>query len=558
MGGGVSSEAYSTKDELADAVKRKLTRELRRASSFDVDAGLPTPPAADDGDASPLDRAIRLIAFVEGQAKIDGNAASSATIDLIKLILMEQLLESSAFSPAKAMVSGMLKGENDENVATLVKALATAPSVSPDGRKRSVLFQRSPTLSPAGGAKRKSLSGDGQGNSGDDQSTYSKHIEDTVLEGQQDGIQSIFHWDYDVHLLNQASKGQPVRFGVFSAMHGLGLLGHGGGDMGAGGLLPVDNETLLNYIRTIESGYPAKNPYHNALHAADVVQATGHFLSQGRCDLRLKPWEEFGLLLAAMVHDVEHPGLNNSFLVKTSDSLAVAYNDGSPLENHHISTAFMVMFDRPRHNVLERFPKDALKKVRALMIRCVLATDMAVSFNEVGKMKNLLAAVNAAGQEGGIAALLTDQKHIEQVMVMVLKLSDVSHTARAFDTHYKWSVRCVSEFYNQGDLEKERGMPVLGFMDREVDYLPKSQIGFTKFVVVPMFKTLEQVYPTVVPSLLENISNNIQRWEWYKDGCGDSAEKMKDQQAALVNDEVLQSLDAPAYEGGKVYAPPRV
>ena len=118
--------------------------------------------------------------------------------------------------------------------------------------------------------------------------------------------------------------------------------------------------------------------------------------------------------------------------------------------------------------------------------------------------------------------------------------------------------RCVSEFYNQGDLEKERGMPVLGFMDREVDYLPKSQIGFTKFVVVPMFKTLEQVYPTVVPSLLENISNNIQRWEWYKDGCGDSAEKMKDQQAALVNDEVLQSLDAPAYEGGKVYAPPRV
>ena len=42
---------------------------------------------------------------------------------------------------------------------------------------------------------------------------------------------------------------------------------------------------------------------------------------------------------AALVHDYEHGGLNNDFLIKTSSSLAVLYNDQSPLEQHHCAAA---------------------------------------------------------------------------------------------------------------------------------------------------------------------------------------------------------------------------
>lgn len=42
---------------------------------------------------------------------------------------------------------------------------------------------------------------------------------------------------------------------------------------------------------------------------------------------------------SAAVHDYEHQGLNNDFLIKTSHALAITYNDISPLENHHISAA---------------------------------------------------------------------------------------------------------------------------------------------------------------------------------------------------------------------------
>lgn len=41
--------------------------------------------------------------------------------------------------------------------------------------------------------------------------------------------------------------------------------------------------------------------------------------------------------MAALSHDVDHPGLNNGFLVNTLDEMALLYNDQSVLENHHVA-----------------------------------------------------------------------------------------------------------------------------------------------------------------------------------------------------------------------------
>jgi len=40
-------------------------------------------------------------------------------------------------------------------------------------------------------------------------------------------------------------------------------------------------------------------------------------------------------LFAAVVHDYEHPGLNNNYLVKTQSDLALLYNDSSILGKCH-------------------------------------------------------------------------------------------------------------------------------------------------------------------------------------------------------------------------------
>ena len=81
--------------------------------------------------------------------------------------------------------------------------------------------------------------------------------------------------------------------------------------------------------------------------------------------------------------------MNNGYLVATNDHLAIAYNDKSPLENHHVSSAFMIM-QREGCDIFGKVKKGIKKRLRSMMIRLVLATDMAISFDEVGKAKKQL------------------------------------------------------------------------------------------------------------------------------------------------------------------------
>jgi len=106
--------------------------------------------------------------------------------------------------------------------------------------------------------------------------------------------------------------------------------------------LDIDMETLLEYLREIEKDYNPENPYHNAIHAADVVQ-TLHSLIQMAGKSFFDKEQMFSILVAAVVHDVKHPGINNNFQVNSVSDLALTHNDLAVLENEHVSHAFKLM-----------------------------------------------------------------------------------------------------------------------------------------------------------------------------------------------------------------------
>lgn len=71
--------------------------------------------------------------------------------------------------------------------------------------------------------------------------------------------------------------------------------------------------------------------------------------------------------LTAVVHDFEHRGVNNVFLVKSHDPLAIIYNDNSPMENHHVAAAWRVM-SHADFDFLTQQSADSRTKLRAQMI----------------------------------------------------------------------------------------------------------------------------------------------------------------------------------------------
>jgi len=78
---------------------------------------------------------------------------------------------------------------------------------------------------------------------------------------------------------------------------------------------------------------------------ASVVQMLHMIMHHGGL-LRRRVFDELMMLacyIAAAIHDYEHGGVNNDFLIQTRDRLAVTYNDISPLENHHLAAAARLM-----------------------------------------------------------------------------------------------------------------------------------------------------------------------------------------------------------------------
>ena len=135
---------------------------------------------------------------------------------------------------------------------------------------------------------------------------------------------------------------------------------------------------LGNLLLSISDNYHP-NPYHNFTHSVHVTHGCYLLLKRGMVGAKasaLSQVEQLCTMLAALGHDIDHPGVNNAFMVSTGSRLALMYNDVSVLENHHAATISTLLATK-ENDVLSGLTADERRHVRKLMIKGILATDMA-------------------------------------------------------------------------------------------------------------------------------------------------------------------------------------
>ncbi|KAM3179544.1 hypothetical protein ACTXT7_000433 [Hymenolepis weldensis] len=193
------------------------------------------------------------------------------------------------------------------------------------------------------------------------------------------------------------------------------------------------SKVLEAFLSQLESGYSKNgNPYHNLIHAADVVHTcnsimegsglTGkHLSSKGESQeikinlIRSSRFirkniddmlidylhlnfqdimtgeEKFAILFAALIHDFEHAGTTNAYQINfmNMSHLALLYNDRGVLENHHISAAYRVT-QLPAFNIFVNVPRCQFQDIRRLVIEMVLNTDMSLHFSQIKTVNKLI------------------------------------------------------------------------------------------------------------------------------------------------------------------------
>ncbi|ELT98430.1 hypothetical protein CAPTEDRAFT_124844 [Capitella teleta] len=260
-------------------------------------------------------------------------------------------------------------------------------------------------------------------------------------------------------------------------------------DLGLTTKFNIDMETLHLWLFEIYKHYNDV-PFHNFKHCFMVTQ-----MMYGMCCLidlpnKLDDLDILTLITSAICHDLDHPGYNNAYQINARTELALRYNDISPLENHHCSVAFEIL-ERQECNILRNLNRDEFKRLREGVIRCILATDMA-KHNEVLKaFRSIVDGFDFANK---------DNKAM--MMMIVMKVADISNEARPMEVAVPWLDCLLEEFFNQSDLEKLEGLPVAPFMDRDKVTKPSSQIGFIKFVLLPLFEALGELFPVITDDII--------------------------------------------------------
>lgn len=253
--------------------------------------------------------------------------------------------------------------------------------------------------------------------------------------------------------------------------------------------LDINPELMEQYLLAVQATY-RDNPFHNFRHAFCVTQMMYGLLNLLKLVDVFTSEELFCLLTATLCHDMDHPGYSNSYLINARTKLALRYNDKSPLENHHASMCFQVM-SKPECNILVNMSNDMYRYLRSTIVKVILATDMVDHAVYVSDWKKINSEFDGENQE-----------HRLVLMKLLIKCCDISNEIRPTQVSDRWLDRLLDEYFTQGDQEKAQGLPTLPFMDRTKTTRASAQVGFIKFVLIPLFETLVPAFGETVDDVM--------------------------------------------------------
>ena len=91
----------------------------------------------------------------------------------------------------------------------------------------------------------------------------------------------------------------------------------------------------------------------------------------------------------------------------------------------------------------------------------------------------------------------SEEKSKQLMTSVILHACDISTSLRDFDTSTQWATLLFEEFFNQGEVEKSKGLKISPMCDRSTTDIAGGQAGFISFLVMPIFMQLSDVCPEV-------------------------------------------------------------
>ncbi|PHJ19261.1 camp-specific phosphodiesterase, partial [Cystoisospora suis] len=251
-----------------------------------------------------------------------------------------------------------------------------------------------------------------------------------------------------------------------------------------------DLDRMFEFLKLVQSSFQKNVKFHCAAHSADMIQAMHYFVTIGKLGSLLSEYDVFLAHFCALVCHYGHPGVSNSFLVKSRHPRSIRYDDESVNENY-VASAISCLVSREECNffgtparwfevVAEGDMLPLWQVFRLHMIDILLNSDISKSAHQVAMFRTKVSIKFTAATSADKQLLLT----------ILLRAADYSFACRQLALYSKWKDKMIDEFFAMGDTEKQLALTVSPFCDRELTNVDKCHVAFIEVAVKPLMTVL--------------------------------------------------------------------
>ncbi|XP_043294340.1 cGMP-specific 3',5'-cyclic phosphodiesterase isoform X2 [Cervus canadensis] len=260
---------------------------------------------------------------------------------------------------------------------------------------------------------------------------------------------------------------------------------------------------LCRWILSVKKNYRKNVAYHNWRHAFNTAQCMFAALKAGKIQNRLTDLETLALLIAALSHDLDHRGVNNSYIQRSEHPLAQLYCH-SIMEHHHFDQCLMIL-NSPGNQILSGLSIEEYKTTLKIIKQAILATDLALYIKRRGEFFELIRKNQFN---------LEDPHQKELFLAMLMTACDLSAITKPWPIQQRIAELVATEFFDQGDRErKELNIEPTDLMNREKkNKIPSMQVGFIDAICLQLYEALTHVSEDCFP-LLDGCRKNRQKWQ---------------------------------------------
>uniref|UniRef100_A0A674NF83 Phosphodiesterase n=1 Tax=Takifugu rubripes TaxID=31033 RepID=A0A674NF83_TAKRU len=266
---------------------------------------------------------------------------------------------------------------------------------------------------------------------------------------------------------------------------------------------------LCRWVLSVKKNYRKSVAYHNWRHAFNTAQSMFALLKSGRLQNNLNDLEVLALMIATLSHDLDHRGVNNSYIQRSDHPLAQLYCH-STMEHHHFDHCLMIL-NSPGNQILSSLSLDEYKSTLKMIERAILATDLALYMKRRGEFFELTKNSQFVWE---------DEQHRDLLRSMLMTACDISAITKPWPVQQRIAELVATEFFEQGDKERrELNIEPSDLMNREKkDKIPSMQVSFIDAICTQLYETLAGMSEYCSP-LLEGCQKNRQQWKHLAEEC---------------------------------------